>query len=214
MNYLIVIVRTIIFYILITVLYRLMGKRQIGELSIMDLTISILIAEFATIAIDNVQESIFISIIPMIVLVLIQVAYSTSSLNNKKIRNAVEGEPVVIINRGIVNFREMTRQRYNLDDLLIALRDKSIKSIEEVEYAILENNGSLSVFTKDNDKNVYPLPVIIDGKILEDTLIQIKKDKEWLIHELDLDNYRLEDIFYAFYRNNNLFIIKNDIVHK
>ena len=210
MKYLIVIYKTVIFYVLITVLYRLMGKREIGELSIMDLTISILLAEFAAISIDNVNENMLLSILPMIILVLIQIGYSKFSLHNGEARSVLEGEPSIIINRGIVNFKEMTKQRYNIDDLLKALRDKSIKSLEEVDFALLENNGSLSVFTKDKEEGLYPLPLIIEGKILEDTLKQIKKDKKWLLSKLELENYQLEEVFYAFYRNNNLFLIKKD----
>ena len=210
MEYLIVIYKTVIFYILITVLYRLMGKREIGELSIMDLTISILLAEFAAISIDNVKENMLLSILPMIILVLIQFGYSKFSLHNKEARSVLEGEPSVIINRGIVNFKEMTKQRYNIDDLLKALRDKSIKSLEEVDFALLENNGSLSVFTKGKEGSVYPLPVIVEGNILEDTLRQIKKDKKWLLNRLEIENYQLEDVFYAFYRNNSLFLIKKE----
>ena len=105
----------------------------------------------------------------------------------------------------------MLKQRYNLDDLLTQLREKSIKSIEEVDYAILETSGKLSVFTKGHDNN-YPLPLIIDGKLDEETLMQIGKDNKWLKNELKKNNVEIEDIFYAFYRNKNLFLIKDENV--
>ncbi|MBQ2639355.1 MAG: DUF421 domain-containing protein, partial [Bacilli bacterium] len=102
----------------------------------------------------------------------------------------------------------------NLDDLLVQLRSKGIKSIEEVDYAILETSGKLSVFKKEEDKTrTYPLPIIIDGEIQEDTLIQINKDKKWLNTKLKEENYTLEDIFYGFYKNNKLFLIKKDIIN-
>ena len=105
----------------------------------------------------------------------------------------------------------MTRQRYNLDDLLSQLRDNSIKSIEDVEYAILETSGKLSIFKKEEDKsNVYPLPIILDGVVEKDVLIKINKDYNWLYKELKKQNLDVKDIFYSFYKDNNLFIIENN----
>ncbi len=210
MEYVTVIVRTIIFYILITLVYRFMGKREVGELGIVDLIVSILIAELAAISIDNLEDSIFLSIIPMFLLVAIQMGMAHISLKNSKIRNVFDGEPSVMINRGKINFTEMVKQRYNLDDLLTQLREKGIKSIEEVDYAILETSGRLSVFPREKNKNHdYPLAVILDGKIQEDTLFQIKKTRQWLLTMLKEERVNLEDIFYGFYREKQLYIIKN-----
>ncbi|MBR2246716.1 MAG: DUF421 domain-containing protein, partial [Bacilli bacterium] len=138
MSYIIVLSKTLFFYFLITIVYRIMGKREIGELSIMDFIVSIFIAELAAMSIDNHNESIFMSLFPMIILVLIQIGIAKISFNNSKIRTLIDGDPSVIINRGKINFKEMLNQRYNLDDLLVQLRSKGIKSIEEVDYAILE----------------------------------------------------------------------------
>ena len=110
---------------------------------------------------------------------------------------------------GNINFKEMEKQRYNLEDLLTQVRDKGIKSLDEVEYAILENNGKLSIFLKD-DKNVYPMPLIIDGVINYQTLVDIKKDKLWLMKMLKNEHTSLEQVFYAFYKNNKCFIIKKN----
>ena len=190
-----------------------MGKREVGELSIMDFIVSIFIAELAAMSIDNHNESIFMSLFPMIILVLIQIGIAKISFNNSKIRTLIDGDPSVIINRGKINFKEMLNQRYNLDDLLVQLRSKGIKSIEEVDYAILETSGKLSVFKKEEDKNrSYPLPIIIEGEIQEDTLIQINKDKKWLKETLKDKNYILDDIFYGFYKNNKLFLIEKNTI--
>lgn len=211
MNIIIVLFRTLLFYIIIAVVYRFMGKREVGELSIMDFIVSLLITELAAIAIDKYNSSLLITIIPIVALVIVQIIIAKISLKSQDIRESIEGKPSVIINRGKINFKEMLNQRYNLDDLLIQLREQSIKSIEDVDYAILETSGKLSVFQKGTDKN-YPLPVIIDGKIDKETLIQIKKDESWITKILNDKDYNLNDIFYAFYRNNNLFIIKKDTV--
>lgn len=209
MDFLIVVYRTLLFYIIITIIYRFMGKREIGQLGIVDLIVSILIAELAAISIDNRQESIFLSILPIALLMGIQILMSYISLKRPKIRNIFDGNPSVIINSGKVNFNEMVKQRYNLEDLLTQLREKNVRSIEEVDYAVLETSGKLSVFTKDDkDRGKYPLPLILDGIINYDTLKQINKNISWLNSALNRDNVELEDVFYAFYRNNKLYIIK------
>jgi hypothetical protein len=215
MDYLIVLERTILFYIIITVLYRFMGKREVGQLGIVDLIVSILIAELAAISIDNRTESIFLSIIPIVVLVLIQMGMAYYSLKNQKVRDTFDGTPSVMINRGKINFKEMVKQRYNIDDLLTQLREQHIKSIEEVDYAILETSGKLSVFKKkDNRFGDYPLPLILDGKIQEDTLKQIQKTEKWLQKTLTEEKVNIEDIFYAFYQEKNIFIIKKEDLEK
>lgn len=179
----------------------------------MDLIVSIFIAELAAISIDNYKENVFISIVPIIALVIIQLVISRISLKNAKIRSILDGDPSMIIERGKVNFKEMLQQRYNLDDLLVQLRSRGIKSIEEVDYAILETSGKLSVFRKDDDKNrVYPLPIIIDGKIQKDVLYQIGKDSVWLEKVLRQENCQLEDVFYGFYQKNRLFFIRKEAV--
>lgn len=211
MKYLLVFGKSLFFYLLITVVYRIMGKREIGELSIMDFIVSIFIAELAAISIENYNDNMFLSIIPIAVLVVLQIFSAKLSLKSENVRSLIDGNPSVIINRGKVNFEEMLKQRYNLDDLLTQLRAKSIKSIEEVDYAILETSGKLSIFKREDDKNrTYPLPVIIDGKIQEDVLIQIGKDKKWIEESLKKEEYLLDDIFYGFYRNKRLFLIRNE----
>ena len=203
--------RCLVFYIVIAISYRVMGKREVGELSIMDFIVSIFLAQLASISIENLEDNIFISMGPILLLVLIQLVLARLSYKNSKVRNILDGDVSVIINRGKINFEEMLKQRYNLDDLLSQLRDKEIKSIEEVDYAILETSGKLSVFKKSEDKNsVYPLPVIIDGVVQEDVLMQIKKDKDWLDKMIRKEGYELENIFYGFYRKNNLYLIKNE----
>ena len=191
--------RTIIFYFVINIIYRLMGKREVGQLGIVDLAVSILIVELAAISIDKMDDSIFLTLIPIFLLVGVEVLTSYISLKNSTIRSLVDGSP----------FKEMVRQRYNLDDLLVQLREKEVKNIEDVDYAILESNGKLSVFQKNNKLfGEYPLPLILDGKVDEGVLNQIKKDYKWLDRVLKDEQVELNDIFYGFYRNKKLFIIK------
>ena len=209
MNISIIIFRTFFYYILFLVLFKVMGKREIGELGVNDLLVSVLFAEFATLAISNYKEPLLVTLIPTLIIVFLQVIVSFLSLKSIKIRNLVDSSPALIMKNGNINFKEMEKQRYNLEDLLTQVRDKGIKSLDEVEYAILENNGKLSIFLKD-DKNVYPMPLIIDGVINYQTVVDIKKDKLWLMKMLKNEHTSLEQVFYAFYKNNKCFIIKKN----
>ena len=100
----------------------------------------------------------------------------------------------------------MVKSRYSIDDLLFQLRQNSIKSIEEIEYAFLEPNGKLSIFPYNllKLKSSYPMALIIDGAIQNDTLIHINKSKDWLLKELQQSNLGLSEIFYAFYKKNSI----------
>ncbi len=215
MEYMTVLYRTLLFYILITVLYRFMGKREIGQLGMVDLIVSILIAELAAMSIDNRDESVYLSIVPIVLLVVVQMTMRFLSLKFSKVRDCFDGTPSVMINRGVINFKEMVRQRYNIDDLLTQLREQHVKSIEEVDYAVLETSGKLSVFKKKEGKfGDYPLPLVLDGEIQEDTVKQIKKDSKWIKKTLESEGVKLADVFYAFYKEKSLFIIKQSDLNR
>ena len=210
MDYLLILLKTLFFYFAIVIFYRFMGKREVGELGIIDLIVSILIAELAAISIEKYDTSIFLMLLPIIILVILQIILAKVSLKSDKLRSILDGDASLIIDNGKVNFKEMIKQRYNLEDLLTQLRARNVKSIEEVEYAILETSGKLSVFTKDaNNSGPYPLPLILDGKVQKKTLEKLKKKEKWLDELLLQKKINLDDVFYAFYKDNQLFIIKN-----
>lgn len=207
--YISLICRTIFMYFFVIFVYRLMGKKEVGQLSIIDLIVSILIAELIALSIQT-EKSIFVSIVPILVLVFVQIFISFITLKSDKIRNIIDGKPIVIIKNGKINFNEMSKLRYSLDDLLTQLRLQGVKSIENVKYAVLENNGNLSVFIDDND---YPLPLILDGVIDYNVLKEIGKSYDWLINMLNKKNLEKEDVFYAFFANKKVFIItKNELL--
>lgn len=192
-------------YFFIIFVYRLMGKKEVGQLSIVDLIVSILIAELIALGIEGEKGSIFISVVPILVLVGVQILISFITLKNNTIRNLLDGKPTVIIKNGKLNFTEMSKLRYSLDDLLTQLRLQGVKSIDKVKYAVLENNGNLSVFNDDSD---YPLPIILDGVIDYSVLKEIGKNYNWVIKILKNKNIELDDVFYAFYTNGKTFIIE------
>ncbi|MGM9878912.1 MAG: DUF421 domain-containing protein [Bacilli bacterium] len=212
MEYFTIIFRTLFFYFFIVFVYRIMGKREVGQLGIIDLIVSVLIAELVAISLDNTKTSIFMAIIPIILLVLCQIIMAFLSLNKKSVREMFDGKPSVIINNGKIQIKEMVKQRYNLDDLLTQLREENFKSISEVDYAILETSGKLSVFKKENSKKVtFPLPLIVEGKIEYDNLKLLNKDTNWLLNNIKTD---ISNIFYGFYKENSIYIIKNDELDK
>ena len=177
-----IILRTTFFYFFIVLAYRIMGKREIGQLGIIDLIVSILIAELVAISIENIDDSIFFTIIPIILLVVLELTLAFISIKSRTFRTLFGGKPSLIIVNGNVNYKEMVRQRYSMDDLLLSLRQNSIKSIDEIEYAFLEPNGKLSIFKYNpfHTKSNYPMPIIVDGETQEKALNYIKKDKQWL----------------------------------
>lgn len=214
MELLTTVLRTLFFYFFVTFAYRIMGKREVGQLGIVDLIVSILIAELVAISVENVDKSIMLTIAPISLLVVIEVTLAYLSTKSRWFRQVFTSKPSVIINHGVINYKEMIKQRYSLDDLLVSLRQASIKSIEDVEYAFLESNGKLSIFKYNLFKtdSAYPAPIIVDGVIQENTLKNIRKNKIWIKLYLRKQNINLEDIFYAFYKNGKIYtILKSNV---
>lgn len=145
---LVTVFRTVLMYFVIYLTLRIMGKREIGKLSIFDLVISIMIAEIGVFVLEDIKRPVFDGIVPMITLVIIQLIIAIVSLKSRKVRLWFEGEPSILVAKGKLNREEMRKQRYNLDDLLLQLRGKNIQNIADVEFAILENSGQLTVIPK------------------------------------------------------------------
>ena len=199
MDLLVVMSRTIFFYFLILICYRVMGKREIAQLSVSDLTIAI--------SIENKDESTFLTILPILLLVGLEILLAYVQLKCNGLRRLIDGKPSMIIDKGKLNIKEMVKQRYSIDDLTLALRTNKIKSLKDVDYAVLETDGSLSVFKKNIDKS-YPLPIIVDGKIDLTVLKSIHKSKEWIINKLHDNNLSLKDTLYAFYKGNTMYVVR------
>ncbi|MBV7505953.1 DUF421 domain-containing protein [Bacillus sp. sid0103] len=216
-DYVTIMLRTLVFYCLILIIFRVMGKREIGELSILDLVVFIMIGEMAVVAIEKPKTPLFHTIIPMVLLMVIQILSAFISLKNKKFRNLIDGQPSIIINRGKIDETAMRKQRYNFDDLMTQLREKDIRSIADVEFAILESSGSLSVIEKlkNNDKDSkqgdITIPLIMDGNIEEENLKRINKTNLWLRQELKKQGYRdVKKISFCSFENGKFFIDLKD----
>ncbi|MGN1371537.1 MAG: DUF421 domain-containing protein [Candidatus Coprovivens sp.] len=202
--------RTVFFYFFIVFAYRIMGKREVGQLGIIDLIVSILIAELVALSIEKTNQSIWLAIAPIAVLVVLEIVLGYLSVKLRIVNKVFGGKPTVIINDGKIVYKNLVSQRYSIDDLLLELRKKGISSIEEVEYALLETNGELSIFKYKpfKLKSNLPLPIIVEGVVQKDTLKYINKSYKWLEDVLIRNNISLDNIFYALFKNNHIYIIR------
>ncbi|WP_428909242.1 DUF421 domain-containing protein [Niallia sp. Krafla_26] len=204
--------RTIIMYLIILIVFRYMGKRDIGELSVFDLVVNIMIAEMAVMAIDDSNTMTIHYIVPIVVLMFIQISTARMSLKSKKFRDLIDGSPTIIINHGKIDEHAMRKQRYNFDDLLQQLREKDIRNIADVEFAILEPSGKLSVLKKELKGRDLTLPLIIDGVIQKDHLKRIQKSEDWLLQKLEEKGYKnISDISFCSYQDREFYIDEKNL---
>lgn len=188
-----VLIRTLIIYLAFIITIRLMGKRQVGELEISELVITFMISELATTPIQNPTIPLSYAVIPIIVLVVGEIVFSFLITKSKLLKKLIVGNPSYIIKKGKLNQGELSRLRMGLSELLYELRLKDIDNISNVDYAILEENGKLSVFEKDKSKLSHA--IIIDGDIVKSNLELICKNEEWVLSYLERHNIDLKNVF-------------------
>ena len=201
--------RTLILYIVIMVAMRIMGKRQVGDMQPSDLVVSLLISEIAAMPIDNIDRPIINGIIAVFLLVFLETALACISLKSGKLRRAVNGAPVIIINRGKVNRASLKRLRITTDELLETLRSQGVFDISTVQYAIIEPNGQLSVLEKSGGS--LAVPVICDGKMQTHFMESAGISKHEVNSALKKRGISAEDVFIMTLDvDGKAFIIKED----
>jgi len=207
----IVVIRTLILYMLVVVALRLMGKREIGQLQPFELVVILMISDLAAIPSQNVGIPLLNGIIPILVLLLTSLTLAWISLKSEKARAIICGAPSILIQRGKIIENELRKNSYNLTDLLEELRLKNVPNIADVEFAVLETNGQLSVFPKSQkrptipeDFNIttkfegLPLAIIMDGNLNSINLQQSNKNLKWLNNELKKQSIdKIENVFLA-----------------
>lgn len=218
------ILRTVMIYFFLILVMRLMGRRQIGQLQPGELVITIMISEIATIPIDKTEDSVAEPVAAIAILVLLEIVVSMISLKSIKIRQAMQGNSLIVIRNGQVDVKQMRKMRYTMDDLLEALRQNDVFNINEVQYAIAETDGSLSVLLKpenrpltigDTDKKPskesMPFVIISDGRIIKSAFQDCGMTKEKLDKILKSKKLRAKDVLLMTAdENGNIDIMKNN----
>lgn len=200
-------IRTVILYVFAIVSIRIMGKRQIGELQPSDLVVTLLISQIISIPIQDTDIPLVNTIIPIFLLVGFEILTSVFNMKSIKFRLFMHGHPVIIINDGVLNQKLLKELRFTLDDLMESLRQKDVFDISQVQYAIVETNGQLSVLLKAEYDTVtrddlclstepqgYKCPVIIDGKIVEKDFAVCNTDTEKINRIVKKEKLQIKEI--------------------
>ncbi len=221
-----IVVRTLILYIAVVASLRIMGKRQIGELQPSELVVAIMISDLASVPMQAIDIPIISGILPVITLIIAEVLMSFLSLKSRRMRKIISGEPSIVIYDGKINEKELERLRFNINDLLAELRLNSCHDISDVEVAIIETSGKLSVIPKDTARGVtvedmqnenirrdgLPCTVIADGELNEKELMRSGKSRKWLDDKLRKNGIKdIKEVFMASVdAEGELFLQKKD----
>ena len=203
---LIIFFRAIVLYILVLIVMRLMGKREIGQLQPFELAIAIMIADLASIPMTDTGVPISNGIVPILGLLIMHLLISIINLKSMKARKIICGKPRILIYRGKIDEQALKKERFTINELQERLRDKNIVNVFDVEYAILETNGQISVIEKPNKRSIIPEDIgitpeyeglsydlVIDGKVMTDNLKILNKTYEWLEAEVLKFGYKPKD---------------------
>ncbi len=205
---LIVLIRSVIVYALVICAVRLMGKRQLGELQPSELVVTILISNIATLSLEDTDTPLLRGILPVLAMVCFELLISYGSLKSVGLRRLISGSPKIIIREGEIDQEMLHALRFSIDDLMTALRGNNVFTVDEVQFAIVETNGNVSVYQKpDNQpatkKDVHvsgsaldpPQVIIADGKLRDKALSAIGQDRKWLDAVLRAKNMHMNEVF-------------------
>ncbi len=213
-------IRTLILYFLVVTAIRIMGKRQIGEMQPSELVVAIMISDLASIPMQDTNIPLISGIVPVLTLLVAEVFMSFLCLKSMKIRKLFTGEPSLIMNHGKILEKELKKLRFSLSDLIEQLRISGASGIGEVEVAVLETNGQLSIIKKDEPLTAkdlgiklppkkLPCLLVMDGEINHEELKRCQKDEKWLKNKLkDLGAKEISDVFVFEYTKSNDFYIQ------
>ncbi len=217
----VLVIRTILLYALVIVSLRIMGKRQLGEMQPSELVVAIMISDLAAVPMQAIDIPLVTGVIPVLTLIVAEVCMSYASLKSRKLRKILSGEPSVIIYNGHVNEGELERLRFNMNDLLEQLRINNYPNIDDVDCAVMETNGKLSIIPKSAAKSVTLSDISIEGQqeklqhlIMSDGRVNVAELKktgrndEWLRNELKKRQLKEKEVFFAIYDFNAGLIIQ------
>ena len=211
-------IRVIIIYLLVLIVMRIMGKREIGQMQPFELVIAILIADLASVPMSDIGIPITNGIVPILALLLIQLIISLVNLKSMKLREIMCGIPAILIFRGKIDEKVLKKEKLTVNELQEKLRQNNVFNIGDVEYAILETSGQVTVIQKPDKRNVIPedfgitpeyegIPydLVIDGKVMYENLKAIKKDYKWLEEQSKKFNIKPEDALIITYDGKGQF---------
>lgn len=192
---------------------RILGKKQVGQLDPTEFVVVLLLSELAAVSMQDMNLPLMNCIVPIVTLLCIEIIFSVFEMKSKKLRNLMQGNPVIIISNGKLLYESLKATRYNIDDIMQELRIAGYADIRNVEFAILENSGSLSIIPKAENRPLtpkdinakikpegYPHLVISDGKIDKQALISSGMQKQQLLRKLKKENITSpEKVFFAVY---------------
>lgn len=207
--------RTAVLYLALIAVVRLMGKRQVGELEPTEFVVALLIADLAAIPMQDGALPLLTGLIPILTVLGLELLLSVLSFRSIRLRLLLCGKPVILIDNGKILQNNLRRTRITLDELMGQLREKNILKVQDVQFAILETNGCLSVFPYPNVKapkhQVMPLTLISDGHLLHHNLVLAKKDGVWLRHVLQQQDTTVEDTYLMTVdEDGGLYLIKKE----
>ena len=217
-------VRTIILYIVILIVIRCMGKKEIGQMQPFEFVISLMIADIASTPLTDTGTPIFFGIIPILGLLFSYMILSICNMSSSKLREIICGRPQILIYRGKIDENALIKERITINELQERLRVDNIFSIEDVEFAILETNGDLSVIQKPNKRNLTPedmkiepeyigisYDLVIDGKIMYENLKKLNKNYSWLKKEVKKFGFEPEEaLIVTLSGNDSIFCQKKE----
>lgn len=198
--------RAIVLYLVVLIVMRLMGKREIGQLQPFELAISIMIADLASIPMTEIGIPIFNGIVPILGLLVMHLVISVINLKSLKAREIICGKPSILIYRGKINEKELKKERFTINELEERLRGNNVINLGDVEYAILETSGQVTVIQKPEKRNTIPedfnitpeyegIPydLVVDGKVMTKNLKEIGKDYRWLKKQVEKFHIKPEE---------------------
>lgn len=208
---LIIFIRTMLLYVTVVIVMRIMGKRQIGELQPYELVVALMISELAAVPMEDTGVPLLSGLVPIVTLLIAQLGLSYTTLKSDVARRVICGIPSVLVENSRIIEPELVRLRYNINDLLEQLRSKGYPNIADVEFAILETNGELSVIPKSQKRALspedlhvttryegLPTPLVVDGVIHAKNLKKCKLDQTWLEKRLTTEGInRYQDVLFA-----------------
>ena len=212
----IIFVRTVILYFAILISMRIMGKRQLGEMEISEFIVAALIADLAATPLQDIGIPLLNGLVPIIIMFCFEIIIAGLNMRSVKLRKLTYGRPEIIIRNGRIIREAMHKNRFTLDELMQELRAQGLTDTAQVEYAVLETNGQLSIILKsgnqpatasqmgvDADDVSYAHIIINEGRILDNNLKLLGRDRRWLANELKRQNLRSADEVYILTLSEN-----------